>query len=321
MSLDGRLAGYTWITNAHNDGGTYSGPPYYNYKPSILLHMTVSMGMSTGAIAGHPYPPHLWANVYNGERFQTVELDRSAFALYQPDYGYHWKNKKTFCLQTELVGNPVVNQETYTNSQLHWIAEFVVVPQERWLRARGLTANIGNYRYHTNSSGSASVDWPGRLTEQEWADFNGLLAHADGWGDDHWDISVERVDLISQYALEILGGAVPIPEATDMWSDMAYQALDPEGTIWMVNPPFKCAMTDNALRLDYIARGWLDPKIERVHAWTLNQLVPIEPQSFMKQLGLADNDAPVAAADHLSGPGRPDDADDAGDPYNDPPQP
>jgi hypothetical protein len=321
------LEGFQWVTNARNGGGTYSGVPYYNYPPSILLHMTVGTGISAGYISGHSSPPHVWANPYTRERFQTIELDRSALALWQPDYGTHWLNKKTFCLQTELVGVPVVNQATYTDAHLRWIAEYVVVPQERWLRARGLTANIGNYRYHTDSSGSASADWPGRMTEQEWADFNGLCAHIDAWANDHWDCSVERLDLISRYALEILGGGAPTPTPTptpDIWSDMAYQALDPAGTIWMVNPPFKCAMSDDKLRQDYISRGWLDPKIERVHEWTLNQLVTIEPRSFLAALGLQSDDAAADDAgvaddgSELSGPARPKGADDAGDPYNDP---
>lgn len=209
------LPGYEWVNNAKNGGSPYATPDYYPYPPSILLHMTVSMGISASYISGHAYPPHCWANPYDGRLYQTVELDRAAYALYQPSYGYHWVNKKAFCLQTECVGVPVVSTPTWSDAHLRWLAEHVVVPQERWLRDRGMTANIGNFRYHTNTSGSASEDWGGRMGEQEWADFNGLYCHIDAWGNDHWDCSAERIDLISHYALEILGGGGgPPPKPT-----------------------------------------------------------------------------------------------------------
>jgi hypothetical protein len=237
MSSAGRLSGYDWIgENLRSEGGTYAGQSYYAYKPRILLHMTVSSGMSRSYIAGHPYPPHLWANPYTGAKYQTVELDRSAFALYQPNYGYHWTNKADYCLQTELIGIPIVNQTTYTDAHLRWIAEHVVVPQERWLRARGLTANIGNVSYYTNSSGGASVDWPGRFTEQQWADFNGLCQHLSTWGNDHWDCSVERLDLISKYALEILGGAAPPTEEEDLTPEQAKQLANVDSLLKSLTP-------------------------------------------------------------------------------------
>jgi hypothetical protein len=238
VSADGRLDGYLWTPNPRSAGGTYAGQGYYRYRPCILLHMTVSMSLSRSYVGVHPYPPHLWANPYTGDKWQTVELDRSALALYQPDYGYHWTNKKDYTLQTELVGVPQVNVVTYTDAHCRWIAQHVVVPQELWLRARGLTANIGNYRYHTNSSGSASVDWPGRLTEQEWADFNGLCAHIDGWAQDHWDCSVEWLNRVSQYALEILGGApapTPTPKPTLDDDDMMRWLQDDGGTQYAVD--------------------------------------------------------------------------------------
>lgn len=211
MSKDGRVPEWQWLGNATRGGGVYSGPPYYPYKPRIVLHQTVSMGLSRSYAFGHSSPPHLWANPYTGDLWQAIELDQSAYALYQAD-GFHWTNKATYCLQVELVGVPVVSQATYTDVQLRWIAANVVVPMERWLRARKLSANIGNYRYHTDTSGSASVSWPGRLTEAQWGEFNGLCAHIDVWGNDHWDCSAERLDLISKYALEAFKQPPPVEE-------------------------------------------------------------------------------------------------------------
>lgn len=211
MSTDGRLPGWDFVSeNPQSGGNSYSGPPYYNYKPMILLHQTVGTSLSRGYIAGHSVPPHLWYNPYTGEKWQTVELDRAALALYQPQYGYHWTNKHTYCLQTELVGVPVVNQATYSEAQCQAIARDVIVPQVLWLRQRGLPIDLSQVKYHANTSGSASVDWPGRMSEQEFADFNGVCAHIDAWGNDHWDCSAERIDLMVQYARQILDGT-PIP--------------------------------------------------------------------------------------------------------------
>lgn len=219
MSTRGRLPSFTWLDNPRNAGGDYAPPSYYNYKPVILLHMTVSSGISANYIRGHTVPPHLWYNVYTDDAWQTVELDRAAYALYQPQYGYHWCNKHAYLLQTELIGVPVVNQTTYTDAQCRKIAEKVIVPQVLWLRSIGLDVNLNDFRYHTNSSGSASVDWPGRMSEQEMADFNGVMAHIDAWGNDHWDCSVERVDLMCQYAREILGTGTKPKGWLDMLTD------------------------------------------------------------------------------------------------------
>lgn len=222
------LPGYTWITNSRNGGGTYAtdGPS------SILLHMTVSMGISAGYISSHPYPPHLWANPYNGDRFQTVSLDRSAFALYQPDYGNSWTNKKGYTLQTELVGVPQVSVATYSDEQCRWIGEQVVAPQARWLASIGKPVNLNQVRYHPETGGSASEYWSGRMGEAEWDSFNGLCAHIDVPYNDHWDCSAERLDRIAGYARAALGqtggGTPAAPKDKD--DDMLRWYQDETGT-------------------------------------------------------------------------------------------
>lgn len=280
MSTDGRVPGYLWTPNARNAGNEYAPASYYPYKPIILLHMIVGMNLSQSYVSGHSVPPHLWGNPYNGDKFQTVELDRAAFALYQPQFGYHWTNKHAYLLQTELVGVPVVSEATYTDQQCKWIGENVIAPQVRWLNAHGLTIDLTQFRYHANTSGSASEFWSGRMSEQEMADFNGVMAHIDAWGNDHWDCSSEHIGLMINYAIAMLGGVwqqPPLPTEGGVWTDeMAYQAEDPDGTVWIVNPPFKKPMRSDALRNDYVLRGWLKPGIEKVHAWTLDELINVE---------------------------------------------
>ena len=236
------IPGFAWVNNPRSGGGTYEtdGPS------SILLHMTVSQSISPSYIAAHPYPPHFWANPYTGERWQTISPDRSAFALYQPDYGNSWTNKKGYTLQTEVVGVPVVNQATYTDAQCRWIGEQVVAPQATWLASVGRPVDLNQVRYHTNSSGSASESWPGRMGEAEWDAFHGLLAHIDVPYNDHWDCSVERLDLIAGYARAALGQGATTPpteqEDDDDVMRIVYQVGSPpgtvpgDGTVWAINP-------------------------------------------------------------------------------------
>ena len=205
------LPGYKWVTNARNGGGAYAT----NGPSSILLHMTVSMGVSESYIQRHPYPPHLWANPYNGDRFQTVTLDRSAFALYQPDYGNSWTNRKGYTLQTEIVGVPEVSVATYTDAQCRWIGEQVVAPQATWLASIGRPVNLNQVRYHPETGGSASDGWYGRMSEAEWDAFNGLDAHIDVPYNDHWDCSAERLDRIAAYARAAMGGYTEENELND----------------------------------------------------------------------------------------------------------
>lgn len=241
------LPGFKWVNNPRNGGSTYatSGPS------SILLHMTVSRGISESYIGIHPYPPHLWANPYTGERWQTVGLDRGAFALYQPDYGNSWTNRKGYTLQTELVGVPVVNQTTYTDAQLHWIAEQVVVPQALYLASIGKPVDLTQFAYHTNSSGSAGESWPGRMGEDEWDAFHGLLAHIDVPYNDHWDCSVERLDLIAAYARAAMGGTKPPLDKDD---DMLRWYMDQGGTQY-AGDGLKLTPLSNAYVVDVLQKS------------------------------------------------------------------
>jgi hypothetical protein len=67
--------------------------------------------------------------------------------------------------------------------------------------------DLNQVHYVANSSSSASEYWWGRASEAEMADFNGISAHIKWPYNDHWDCSVERVDLWAMWAREILGQA------------------------------------------------------------------------------------------------------------------
>jgi peptidoglycan hydrolase-like protein with peptidoglycan-binding domain len=204
-----RIPGYQWIGSNTTSGNDYVDN---GQQPKILLHMTVSTSLSMGYAQSHKYPPQSWASPYTGDRWQSIELDRAGLALYQPPYNLSWMNKNWFCSQTELVGYPVVNQVTYTEDQSRWIGENVIAPIWQALQSVGVNVNLDNYRYHTDSSGSASEYWGGRMGDEEYFNFNGVLCHIDAFGNDHWDCSVERVDKWVAYAKQFLGqgGGVPI---------------------------------------------------------------------------------------------------------------
>lgn len=201
--MNGRLPGYTWIENPNRGTNQFEDQG----GPIILLHMTVTTDMSPSSIAGHTVPPHLWANPYTGTKYQTQDLNYAAKALYQQQYGISWTNRHFYCIQTELIGVPVVSTATYSDAQCRWIAENVIVPIQQWLIANGTPANLDNVKYHQNTGGSASEYWSGRMSDEEFSNFSGVCAHIDVPFNDHWDCSAERIDKMVSYAREILGNS------------------------------------------------------------------------------------------------------------------
>lgn len=231
-----RVPGYQWIGSQTTSGNDYE---QNGQQPKILLHMTVSTGLSMGYAQTHPYPPQTWANPYTGDKWQSIELDRAGLALYQPPYSLSWLNKNWFCSQTELVGYPVVNQVTYTDAQNRWIGENVLAPIWQAFASLGVNVNLDNYRYHTDSGGSASEYWHGRMGDEEFFNFNGILCHIDAFGNDHWDCSVERVDSWVHYAKQFLGGGggpLPGPPPEDEDDEMKWRTfIDDTNTTYVVN--------------------------------------------------------------------------------------
>jgi hypothetical protein len=202
---NGLLEGYQWISNPSNAGNPWIGFGYYNYPPVIVLHQTVGLSLSASYVSGHSVPPHLWYNPYNDVGFQTIPLTRAAKALYQPQYGYHYTNRSNNCFQVEIVGIPSIDAPSYNEAQNKRIGERVIAPLVRWIRNNGLSIDLNNVLSHTNTSGAASEYWPGRMSEQQWADFNGVCCHVDIWGNDHWDCGANNIVNWVRYAKLALG--------------------------------------------------------------------------------------------------------------------
>jgi len=188
------------------------------------------MGLSASYAQGHPYPPQSWANPYTGDKWQSIELDRAALALYQPSYTNSYLNRNWYCSQTELVGVPEVSAPTYSDQQNKWIGENVIAPIWQAFQSVGINVDLNNVRYHADTGGSASEYWPGRMSDDEYFHYNGILCHIDAVGNDHWDCSAENTIAWANYAKAFLGqgpgpgpGPTPTPEDEDMlqlvWAD------------------------------------------------------------------------------------------------------
>lgn len=186
----------------------------------------------------HPYPPQSWFNPYRpSDKWQSIELDRAGLALYQGSYINSYTNRNWFCSQTELVGSPIVDTPTYSDEQCKLIGENVVAPIWQAFNSIGVVVNLDNFRYHEDSSGSASEYWYGRMSDDEWFNFNGVCAHIDVPTNDHWDVGSERVDLICQYAKAFLGqgGGITPPQTSNLLELGMFLLQNDRRGIWLMS--------------------------------------------------------------------------------------
>ena len=195
----GRSVGVSvaWVTNARNSGGTYADDGI-DYPFRIVLH-EIQGSSNPSMIAGHPYPPHIWYNPETRTLYQTVNLGRSSFALYQAANA-PYKTNKARALQVELAGysDYVANEP---RAWLNNIAEDVVAPMCSWVATQGHSIDLSNIPPPWKIPGSAYPDAPQRFQPTEWAKFNGLCAHANvPMGDDHWDTGAMDLWWIAEHA-------------------------------------------------------------------------------------------------------------------------
>lgn len=203
------VPGFKWVTNARNGGGTY-GTDFYPYPWRLLMH-TMEGWLSEGTAGRHPYPPHLWYSPRTRERFQTVPLDRSAFALYQDNNGEHYTNKAC-CIQVEIEGWASEASE-WPQAWLDYLVDDVVVPIIVTLRTQlGGDINLSNIADIGAIPGSANAYAPQRmLPESEWADFDGLCSHRHVPQNDHWDTGGLNLHYVAWRAAKILNPPEPPP--------------------------------------------------------------------------------------------------------------
>lgn len=286
----GLLAGWEWLANARNGGGTYA-TDFYPYNWRAVIH-EIQGSANPSVIRGHASPPHLWYDPITRARYQTVPLDRSAFALWQGADAPHYTNKAR-ALQVEIAGFSTYTPDE-TPEMLANIARDVVVPLYRWVEANGGKLDLLDVpdTDHEAMAGSATETAPQRFTPQRWADFRGVCGHRHvPMGDDHWDPGAMRMREVCRLALAELGltgpydptttPVNPYPTHPDQGDDVAkaLQFRTPDGTIWMVDGIYKTPLNNDGLRTAMMDLGILAPPGPTfdVHPWTLDELVRVDP--------------------------------------------
>lgn len=178
------------VPNARNGGGTYG-----TGNPKITLHEIIG-NASYSMISGHPYPPQVWLQVPTRVLFQTIPLTRSGFALEA------W-NKAGPNFQVELSG-----YSDYVPNEPDWwldvIAEMAVAPICDFSNRIYGPINLDHWTQHDNLAGAASYDWPGRMTVDEYVNWDGVAQHTDAPDNSHWDCGAMRLGRIAGHSQFII---------------------------------------------------------------------------------------------------------------------
>lgn len=278
--MPGVMPGAAWVSNDRNAGGTYVN----SYPWRICLH-TIEGGLGTLSAslpASHPYCPHVWYDPSTRRLYQTVPLDRSAFALYQGN-GPH--TNKARALQVEIAGHAATAGE-WPDEYLVNIARDVIVPFVEFVRSQGSDINLDHVTPIGAIGGSASEHAPQRMSNAEWTSFDGVCSHRHvPAGNDHWDTGTLNVDRVVQLTKELLGGYSsagiidPEEEEPDL---MMKQYVDRKsGKVWGVWGPFKLHILSPDHFNLLVARGILSPDpIDLGNPWDLANLVEVRPGQF-----------------------------------------
>lgn len=189
------------VPNARGGGGTYGFG-----NPKITLHEIIG-NASYDMIRTHPYPPQVWLQVPAKILYQTIPLTRSGFALEA------W-NKAGPNFQVEISG-----YSDYIPNEPDWwldvIAEMAVAPICDFSRRIYSPINLDQWTQHDNLAGAASYDWPGRMTVEEFINWNGLDQHVDAPDNSHWDCGAMRLGRIAQHSQLIIADKLVTRKATD----------------------------------------------------------------------------------------------------------
>ena len=187
------LPGYT----RHVFPGRTGYPFQYMDKPKLCWHTTEG-GSVSGALGAYaPYPPHLIANPWSGEKLQHISLDLAAYSAMD-------NNDDDHIIQVEIVGFAGASH-TWPEWVLRWLADNVVKPIRD---AVGVPNNF--LRFYGEGEGIilASPSSPIRLSAGALRNFSGHLGHQHlSAPDSHWDpgrLNIARI-------LELSGNAVTVP--------------------------------------------------------------------------------------------------------------
>jgi hypothetical protein len=158
-----------------------------------------SVAQARSYIAGHQWPPHLWALYLHDHVFQTVPLNLAAYALVHDWSGYPETNH-AHAIQIEVLGYAA--QGLDDPGLCEWLGRRVLKP----IMDAGVPVDLTNLARSTGSDGYG-VNGAVRMSSSTWYAFDGLCGHANVPKNSHWDPGVARYDLIARAA-----GTQPPPE-------------------------------------------------------------------------------------------------------------
>lgn len=242
------------LTNPRSSGGTYNDA----YPIRIVLHV-IEGSANPSMIEGHAYPPHWWYNPSTRTRYETVPLDRSAFALERPAWSGVETNKAR-AFQVEIEGRSAETPD-WPIEWLDAIAEDIIVPLCQEADRMGSPIDLAAVPAPGVIGGSASIYGPQRMTEADWRAFRGICGHRHVPNNEHWDPGALDVKRIAQHAAIIIGG---------MLVDAGL--IQPEGGEQYMLQHF-VRVTEGELKGTIFAR------------YTTGALVPIAPEEFNTEGG------------------------------------
>jgi hypothetical protein len=185
------------------DGGSILGG-----RPKLLWHTTQGSGFP-------PYStnfwPHFTINPATGEVRQHIPANRAGRALQNLEGGI--QTNRWNCLQAEVIGFADAARFHPVMAELAlWARDQRGVPRT--------TAVDWHRPYNNGQVPSSFGSWPGRLTNSEWSNYTGHLAHMhcaeNVHGDTGWPFPIDQI---------LEGDDVPYTEA--QLTEFAYQgALD-----------------------------------------------------------------------------------------------
>ena len=193
----------TWIPGFQRVQGTKNGGSYVN-DPSVpfrlVVHTTETDGGAYTMAKNHLYSPHFWVDPETKEKYQTIDTDKSAYALLRVRGGIETNGMKA--IQIEIVGRAAETQN-WPIEWYDWLALEVFKPI---CEDKGIDWNNYHETYGANQGiVLATKSSPIRLSDGEWKKFNGITFHQKIPTNDHWDAG----DFNIQRVVAVLNGSTP----------------------------------------------------------------------------------------------------------------
>jgi len=183
-----------WLPNFTKIDSARKGFDYTTEGPyRLVVHTTQTKGLNDMPTT-HENPPHLWVDLDNDTYLQGISLDMAGYSLRHP--GKTIDTNGLFCIQVEIVGY-AEDIQNYSDEWYKKLALNVINP---------ICVAVGiDYKIYKEFKGEgdevlATDTSPNRMSEDDWAKFNGVCGHQHVPHNTHWDpgqLQYEKViDLI-----------------------------------------------------------------------------------------------------------------------------